>query len=103
MDTRYRASNGDALLDAAIRGLGVLRLPTFIVNKAIDDGSLQPALLNVNWGQSELFALYPNTSYLPHRCRVFIDFLVDRFGGHPVWDECLRKHLGNLKKAPKLD
>lgn len=101
--SHYRASNGDALVDAAIRGLGVVRLPTFVVNDAIDNGTLQPALLNINWGQSDLFALYPNTTYLPHRCRMFIDFLVDRFGGHPEWERCLTKHLKTLAKAPSLD
>jgi len=101
--TRYRAGNGDALVDAAIRGLGVVRLPTFIVNQAIEEGTLQPVLLNNNWGRSELFALYPNTTHLPHRCRIFIDFLIDRFSGRPVWDECLRKHLSTLAKTPALD
>ncbi len=96
----YRASNGDALLQAAIRGMGVIRLPTFIVNEAIKAGTLQPVLLTTNWGRSELCVLYPNTAYLPHRCRVFVDFLVDRFGGQPEWDACLRTHLDKLAKAP---
>jgi len=103
LETRYRASNGDALVEAAIRGLGVVRLPTFIVNQAIEEGSLQPALLNINWGRSELFAIYPNTTHLPHRCRVFIDFLVDRFSGYPEWDKCLRKHISTLAKTPSLE
>jgi len=103
LETRYRASNGDALVDAAKRGLGVVRLPTFIVDRAIEEGTLQPVLLNNNWGRSELFALYPNTTHLPHRCRIFIDFLIDRFSGHPIWDECLRKHLSTLAKTSALD
>lgn len=100
LEPRYRASNGDALLQAAIQGMGVIRLPTFIVSEAIEAGTLQPVLLTTNWGQSELYALYPNTAYLPHRCRVFVDFLVDRFGGQPKWDACLRAHLVKLSKAP---
>jgi DNA-binding transcriptional LysR family regulator len=103
LETRYRASNGDALVEAATRGLGVVRLPTFLVNQAIENGALQPVLLNNNWGRSELFALYPNTTHLPHRCRIFIDFLIDRFSGYPAWDECLRKHLSTLAKTPSLD
>jgi len=100
VEPRYRASNGDALLQAAIRGMGVIRLPTFIVNEAIQAGTLQPVLLTTNWGQSELYALYPNTEFLPHRCRVFVDFLVERFGGQPEWDACLRAHMRKLAKAP---
>lgn len=103
LETRYRASNGDALVDAAISGLGVVRLPTFIVNDAIQQGDLQPALLHVNWGASELFALYSSTAYLPHRSRLFIDFLVERFGDQPVWDVCLRKYISKLAKAPVVE
>ena len=103
VEPRYRASNGDALKQAAIQGMGLIRLPTFIVNDAIQEGSLQPVLLHTNWGQSDLHALYPNTAYLPYRCRVFIDFLAERFGGQPVWDECLRAHLSKLAKAPKVN
>jgi len=102
VEPHFRASNGDALLQAAIRGMGVIRLPTFIINKAVKAGTLQPVLLTTNWGQSELYALYPNSAYLPHRCRVFVDFLVDRFSGQPEWDDCLRAHLGKLEKAPAV-
>ncbi|MFK7854935.1 MAG: LysR family transcriptional regulator [Granulosicoccus sp.] len=103
LETRYRASNGDALVQAAIRGMGIIRLPTFIVNDAIEAGDLQPVLLTTNWGMSELYALYPNTAYLPHRCRVFIDFLTERFGGQPAWDDCLRVHLRKLARSPKIN
>ena len=102
VEPSYRASSGDALVQAAIRGMGIVRLPTFLVNEAIEAGTLQPALLTTNWGISALYALYPNTAYLPYRCRVFIDFLAERFGGQPIWDECLRAHLSKLAKSPVI-
>lgn len=102
LEPRYRASNGEALVQAAERGMGVVRLPTFVVNAAIAKGSLQPVLLTTNWGVSQLYALYPNTAYLPHRSRVFIDFLVQRFSGQAVWDDCLRLQLELLARAPAV-
>jgi DNA-binding transcriptional LysR family regulator len=99
LNPRYRASNGDALVQAAIRGLGVVRLPTFMVSTAIEAGELQPVLLSTNWGMAGLYALYPNTSFLPNRTRTFIDYLVARFGDEPVWDRCLRKHLKQIQRA----
>jgi DNA-binding transcriptional LysR family regulator len=99
---RYRASNGDALVHAAIRGLGVVRLPTFMINSAIESGELEPVLLSINWGVAGLYALYPDTAFLPHRTRAFIDYLQARFGDEPTWDKCLRTHLKRIHKAPSV-
>lgn len=99
---RYRASNGDALVHAAVRGLGVVRLPTFMMNTAIETGELEPVLLSVNWGVSGLYALYPDTAFLPQRTRAFIDFLRSRFGEEPAWDKCLKNHLSRIAKAPPV-
>lgn len=96
---RYRASNGDALVNAAIQGLGVVRLPTFMMNEAIESGELEPALVSINWGVSGLYAVYPDTAFLPYRTRAFIDYLHTRFGEEPAWDNCLRAHLKRIAKA----
>lgn len=96
---RYSASNGDALVHAAIQGLGVVRLPTFMTNGAIESGELEPVLLSVNWGVSGLYAVYPDTAFLPQRTRAFIDYLQARFGDNPVWDDCLRAHLKRIAKS----
>ncbi len=96
---RYRASNGDVLVHAAIQGLGVVRLPTFMVNGAIESGTLEPVLVNTNWGVSGLYAVYPHTAFLPHRTRAFIDYLQTRFGEEPAWDDCLRAHLKRIAKT----
>jgi DNA-binding transcriptional LysR family regulator len=34
-----------------------------------------------------IYALYAPNRYLAAKTRVFIDFLVERFGPHPEWDE----------------
>ena len=99
VDSRYRSSNGDALVQAAINAHGVIRLPTFMVNDAIAKNWLQPVLLPINWGISGLHAVYPNTAFLPNKTRAFIDFLVERFGDEPEWDLCLRSHLKAINKS----
>ena len=33
-----------------------------------------------------VYAIYPETRHLSVKVRVFIDFLVERFGGRPYWD-----------------
>ena len=36
---------------------------------------------------SYAYAIYPQTRFLSHRVRKFIDFLSSRFGEQPYWDE----------------
>ncbi|MBX2839227.1 MAG: LysR family transcriptional regulator [Gammaproteobacteria bacterium] len=102
IEPRYRASNGEALVHAATMGFGVVRLPTFLLATAIEAQALQPVLLPVNWGVAGLYALYADTAFLPSRSRSFIDFLGNRFGDKPDWDECLRKHLKRVNNASPI-
>lgn len=89
MSARMLANNGDALVEAAINGLGVTKQPTFLLNSAIEAGQLVPILQNHEWDEIALFAVYPDTRFLPSRTRAFIDHLINRFGEHPPWDRCL--------------
>lgn len=81
--------NGEMLQTFAIRGLGVLIEPSFIVSGAVRRGDLEVVLKDYNWSDAQLFAIYPPTRHLSHRVRVLIDFLADRFRGSPLWDEGL--------------
>ncbi|ASJ75292.1 LysR family transcriptional regulator [Granulosicoccus antarcticus] len=87
---RMLANNGDVLLSSAIDGLGILLEPTFLMNDAILNGSLEPVLMDHHWGRHGLHAVYPDTRFLPARTRAFIDYLVNNFGDTPLWDECLK-------------
>lgn len=88
---RYRANNGEALVAAALQGLGIARLPTFLVNREVQGGQLE-TLLNDWQGLHEgMYALYPPGRYLSHRVRLFTDFLTQRFGETPYWDACLNQ------------
>lgn len=83
------ANNGDFLRDCAIAGLGILRQPTFIVYRAIEEGHLEPLLTDHHWPEFNAYALYPSARHLSQRVRVFVDFLQARFGDNPYWDRCL--------------
>jgi len=80
------ANNGDFLCDAAIDGLGIVGLPTFILWKAIEKGELVPILTDYTVESLNAYAVYPGTKFLPHRARALIDFFVDRFKDQPYWD-----------------
>ena len=84
-----KASNGEFLRDAAVNGLGIILMPTFIVYKEIEKGQLIPLLADYRCSQLTAYAIYPQTRHLSQRVRAFVDFLVKRFEGTPYWDACL--------------
>lgn len=72
----FSSNNGNALIQAALSGFGISRLPDFIAADALADGGLvrvldgwEPPALPIN-------IVYPATRHLPYRLRALIDFLV---------------------------
>ena len=81
------ANNGEFLKDMAIASHGIVLMPTFILWQAIAKGELLPILSNYTTPQLNAYAVYPQTRYLSQRTRMLIDFLVERFGDTPYWDQ----------------
>ena len=84
---RMRANNGEVLLAAAKRGLGVDFAPTFFCCGEIQSGELEVVLSDFEDDPISVYAVYPHKRHLSPRVRAFVDFLADRFGENPYWDE----------------
>jgi DNA-binding transcriptional LysR family regulator len=84
--SRMVANNGDFLRDMALAGHGIVLLPTFIAWKSLADGGLVSVLESYVPVTLSAWAVYPQTRYLSQRTRLFIDFLTERFGDRPYWD-----------------
>jgi DNA-binding transcriptional LysR family regulator len=69
-----------------VRGRGIALLPTFIVGADLQQGSLRTILTEYRTPEISVYAIYPQTRHLSVKVRLFIDFLVERFGGRPYWD-----------------
>lgn len=80
------SNNGDVLRDAAIAGVGVARLPTFIVGPDLKSGALRRVLPAHQPADLVIYALYAPNRYLAAKSRIFIDYLVGRFENSPHWD-----------------
>ncbi len=87
MNAHISASNGEFLRDAALRNLGVLIEPCFILHNELRNGSLVELLPDCEWGGMALYAVYPPTRHLSKRVRTFVDFLVDRYAKTPYWEK----------------
>ncbi len=86
VDGPLTVNNGDSLKAAALGGLGIITLPTFIVGEELSRGSLVSLLEAYLPGQIALHALYPHARHLSPKVRAFVDFLAARFGPIPYWD-----------------
>jgi DNA-binding transcriptional LysR family regulator len=84
---RMRANNGEVLLDTAKRGLGVCLAPTFFCCGEVRNGELEIVLSEFEDDPISVYAVYPHRRHLSPRVRAFVDFLADRFGENPYWDQ----------------
>jgi len=80
------ADNGDILKEAAISGLGIVSLPTFIVGADLKTGKLQQVLTEYCPSEISIYAVFPSRRYLSAKVRTFVDFLSEYFGDEPGWD-----------------
>jgi DNA-binding transcriptional LysR family regulator len=78
---RLLANNGDALREAALAGLGLVQLPSFIVGAELASGALRAVLEPFEDPGAAIWALYSPTRHLSGKVRAFVDFLTERFGG----------------------
>jgi DNA-binding transcriptional LysR family regulator len=87
MSARLLANNGDMILEAAQAGLGICMTPTFIAYRAIQEGRLKAILSDCQLPSATAYAVYPTRRFVPARVRALVDFLKQRFGDNPYWDE----------------
>ena len=86
-----KSTTGEFLRDAAVKGQGIILVPSFIAYKEIERGELVQLFTEYKPPQIDAFAIYPQTRHLSKRVRTFVDFLVKRFEGTPYWDLCLQE------------
>jgi DNA-binding transcriptional LysR family regulator len=95
-----RANTTAALRTAALQGQGLVLLPTFLVGDDLKAGRLVPLLSGYAPADAAVRAMYPHGRHLSAKVRIFIDFLIDRFGNgnDPDWDDWRFGAAGNAAK-----
>jgi DNA-binding transcriptional LysR family regulator len=83
---RLCTNNAEVLRDAAVKGHGIALLPTFIAGADLQKGSLRTILVEYKAPDISVYAVYSQTRHLSVKVRVFVDFLIERFGRRPHWD-----------------
>lgn len=77
---RLCSNNGEVLRDAAVRGLGIILLPRFIVERELQQGTLQAVLPDYRAAALSMYAIYPVNRHLSVKVRLLVEFLQQRFG-----------------------
>jgi DNA-binding transcriptional LysR family regulator len=78
---RFKADNGTAVTAAAVAGLGIARLPDFLVDTHIASGTLKPLLVDYPPPEAGLYVLRARGEFASRKVRVLTDILLERFGG----------------------
>ncbi len=87
LEPHILANNGDFLKLLAESAHGITYLPTFIVWQSLAAKTLVPVLNEYKLLTMHAYAVYPPNRHLPLKVRSLIDFLVERFGENPPWDQ----------------
>ena len=72
------SNNTEALRTALLCGLGISRVPKWLVGDAVALGELVPVLDEFQPSPLSVYAVYPPGRHLPSKVRCFIDFFADQ-------------------------
>jgi DNA-binding transcriptional LysR family regulator len=81
---RVTANNAETLLELAVLGQGIVRLPDVIVGPALRDGRLVALFAGTHLAEPvPVHAIYPYTRQRPPKVGAMIDFLIEKFADAP--------------------
>lgn len=72
---RLRYNSGPGLVNAALKGLGIVQLPDYYVENYLQTGELISFLDNFRVADEGVWAVYPQNRHLSPKIRLLVDFL----------------------------
>lgn len=79
-----RATNSEALIPMALRGLGIVELPEFMAYEYLVDGRLKAILTDWTLPKGAVYFVTPSARARPAKVEVLAEFLAARLS-HPAW------------------
>lgn len=79
MQGKFHANSPRAIVEMAIKGIGIGRTPLYTVEPYLKDGTLKILFENNEASATGLYAVYPPNKHLTARIRAFIGHLVDYY------------------------
>ena len=85
---RVVCDDGASMREAAKAGVGICMSSIWNIHEELNEGSLIRVLPDYHIDdQSAVWLVYPKSNVLTAKVRVFIDFLVEKLGTLPVWEQ----------------
>jgi DNA-binding transcriptional LysR family regulator len=84
---RFESNQGALLRDAVVAGLGIAMHSLWHVHEQLRSGQLQVLLPDYPIAITGIHAVMPQRRLVPPRVRAFVDFLAERLGTHPPWEQ----------------
>ncbi|MDO6694772.1 LysR family transcriptional regulator [Aliiglaciecola sp. 3_MG-2023] len=75
---KLRYNSGFGLVDAALKGLGIVQLPDYYVQEHLQSGSLISLLDNYRAPDEGIWAIYPQNRHLSPKIRLLVDYLAEQ-------------------------
>mgnify|MGYP001594902289 CR=1 FL=1 len=74
---KLRCNSGFALVDAALKGLGIVNLPDYYVDHHLESGELLTLLDNYRVPDEGIWAVYPQNRHLSPKIRLLVEYLAE--------------------------
>lgn len=75
---KLRYNSGFGLVDAALKGLGIVQLPDYYVQAYLQSGELISLLDNYREPDEGIWAIYPQNRHLSPKIRLLVDYLAEQ-------------------------
>ena len=80
----FSCNSGPVLVDAALKGMGIVQLPDYYVQEHINQGQLIELLPNYREPDDAVWALYPQNRHLSPKVRMLVDYLAKKLALNPT-------------------
>lgn len=78
---RFAVNSSEALMMAGLAGLGILQLPSFLVDDYLRSGELERVLGDWDTDPVPLHVVYPQNRHLSATVRAFVEWVAELFAG----------------------
>ncbi len=80
----FCSNNGETLRDAAVKGLGIALLPTFLIKEELQNGKLKMIMSDYHSPEMSVCVIYPANRHLSVKIELFTEFIRERFSGEQI-------------------
>ena len=91
---RVSVNDGDAYIDLAVQGFGLIQCPRYMVTEHLESGALIEVLPQWTPAPMPISAVYLQNRHLSPKVRVFVDWVAALFAGCPLLSGCTMTDYG---------